>query len=182
VNCYYMATQKFDRTSVGWDAYAKWRNLPQLAEVVSMDSYCMLGGHRLTAKEWADIAPAAEVGTQVACFRTLECLRGCLIRIGPTVPFNLLCVFREPNEPPVSPQPSFALLGYDLIEDRTRISALTNCGGGFPAAFSDAEISELGLIRTYERAKEIQKELPRAYPHEPHANCSLWAIFRARLL
>jgi hypothetical protein len=76
VNCYYMATQKFDRTSVGWDAYAKWRNLPQLAEVVSMDSYCMLGGHRLTAKEWADIAPVAEIGTQVACFRTLECLRG----------------------------------------------------------------------------------------------------------
>src|SRR5262249_42223327 len=69
-------TQKFDRTSIGWDAYAKWRNLPQLTEVVSMDSYCVLGEHHLTANERADIAPASEVGPHPVCFRTLECLRG----------------------------------------------------------------------------------------------------------
>ena len=158
----------------------KWRNLPQLTEVVSMDSYCVLGENRLTPDEWASIAPADEVGQHVVCFRTLECLQGCLARIAPTVPFNLLCVFREPDEPPVSPQPSFDLLGYDLSEDRTGISALTNCGSGFPLVLVDTEITACGLIGTFERAKEIQRDLPRAYPHEPHANCSLWAIFRAK--
>jgi len=65
----------------------------------------------------------------------------------------------------------FELLGYDLIEDRTGISALSNCGGGFPAAFADDEITKCGLIRSFERAKEVQRQLPRDYSKEPHAYC-----------
>ncbi|MGB8609688.1 MAG: hypothetical protein WCE28_32215, partial [Bradyrhizobium sp.] len=65
-------------------------------------------------------------------------------------PFKLICVFREPVVPPRLPQSRspFELLGYDLIEDRTGMSALSNCGGGFPAAFADDEITECGLIRS----------------------------------
>jgi hypothetical protein len=136
----------------------------------------------LTTDEWANIAPAEEVGPHPVCFRTLECLQGCLVRIAPKVPFNLLCVFREPDEPPVSPRSPFALLGYDLIEDRTGVSALTNCGSGFPSVLVASKITKCGLINTFEHAKEMQRELPRAYPDNPHANCSLWAIFRGNPL
>jgi len=93
---------------------------------------------------------------------------------------DLLCVFREPDEPPVSPQPSFVLLGCDLIEDRTGISAVTNCGRQFSAVIGAADVNAHGLINTFERAKAIQRELLRVYPQDPHANCSLWAMFRAR--
>ena len=169
---YYMATTRFDQRFEGWDAYVKWCNLPHLAEVVSIDSHCVLGGNRLTPDERANIAPANEVGPHPVCFRTLECLEGCLVRITPTVPFNLFCVFREPDEPPVSPRPSFALLGYDLIEDRTGISAVTNCGRQLSAVVGGADVNAHGLINTLERAKEIQTELLRVYLPDPHANCS----------
>jgi hypothetical protein len=79
--------------------------------------------------------------------------------------------------PPAS-EPAFEFLGCDLIDD-LGISALTNRGGGFPAAFSDTEISELGLIRTLERAKKMQADLRSEYPNEAHADCSLWAFFRS---
>jgi hypothetical protein len=175
-----MATIKYDERFEGWDAYVKRLNLPHLTEIVSIDSHCALGESRLTSDETADIAPANEVGPHPVCFRTLECLQGCLVRIAPTVPFNLLCVFREPDEPPVSPQPSFVLLGCDLIEDRTGISAVTNCGRQFSAVIGAADVNAHGLINTFERAKAIQRELLRVYPQDPHANCSLWAMFRAR--
>jgi hypothetical protein len=175
---YYIANRRFDRTSPGWDAYAKWRGLSQLIEVVSIENYSVLQGRRLTPEEWSNVAPAAEVGPHPVCFRNLDLLQGCLARTVPEVPFNLLCVFREPAEPPVARLSPFTLLGYDLIEDRTGVSALTNCSSGFPAVIVAAEISEFGLIRTFERAKEVQRDLPRAYPQEPHAYCSLWAIFR----
>jgi hypothetical protein len=35
---YYMAIHTFDRTSEGWEAYTKWRKLPQLIEIVSIEN------------------------------------------------------------------------------------------------------------------------------------------------
>jgi hypothetical protein len=176
---YYIAGTKFDRTAPDWEAFYEWRGLPQLVEVVSIAG--ALDPDELTEEESRDVAPPEEVGCkELLCFRQLGILRDCILRIRRDKPTSLLCVFREPIEqpaPPESPSP-FALLGYDLIDDMC-ISALTECGGGFPAAFSDADISEVGLIRTFERAKRIQIDLRREYPHECHANCSLWAIFRS---
>jgi hypothetical protein len=73
----------------------------------------------------------------------------------------------------------FNFYGYDLLEDQTSISALTNCGG-FDKAFLPTEISKFGLIEEFDKAKEIQTKLRENYPYEEHANCSVWAIWRMK--
>jgi hypothetical protein len=172
---YYMATWKFDQTSEGWVAYVTWRGLTQLVEVVSIECNC----HRLlrkvlTAEDWVNIAPFDEV-RHVVCFRDLARLRQTVARVGQTATLDLLCVFREPTKPPVAPQSAFTFLGYDLIDDQTTVSSVSNCK--FPV-IGEVDVNAHGLINTFERAKEIQRELLRVYPQDPHANCSLWAIFR----
>ena len=71
---------------------------------------------------------------------------------------NFLCVFRNPS---VDPEPAVPkgseFVGYDLADIESTASALTNCGG-FPDLFSNNELSEKGLLRTYERAREVQIE------------------------
>ena len=91
---------------------------------------------------------------------------------------NLLCVFRNPTSHPDSQVPEgFEFIGYDLVEKDCSISALTNCGG-FSKAFSNAELTERGLLRTHERGQGVQEALRLQYPNEPHADCHLWAISR----
>ncbi len=71
----------------------------------------------------------------------------------------------------------FKFYGYDLLEDGTRVSALNNCGG-FDKVFLPEDISENGLIIEFNKARKIQKLLVYEYPDEPHAYCTLWAIWR----
>jgi len=68
-------------------------------------------------------------------------------------------------------------MGYDLVEDATQISALTNCGG-FPQTFSNTELNAYGLITDFSRASEIRKRLPEHNPGDHHARCELYAIWR----
>jgi hypothetical protein len=93
---------------------------------------------------------------------------------------NLLCVFRNPlSEPPLPASTvKFEMLGYDLVDVQASASALTNCGG-FPGVFDNSELSAKGLLTSCTRALEVQSELRRKYPEEPHANCHVWAILRA---
>jgi hypothetical protein len=67
--------------------------------------------------------------------------------------------------------------GFDLLDVRGDVSALTNCGG-FDEVFAKAEVSHLGLLRDLERAYEIQRGLRTVYPAEHHAQCQVWAIWR----
>ena len=73
---------------------------------------------------------------------------------------------------------NFEILGYDLVDVQASASALTNCGG-FPEVFENSELSSKGLLTSCTRALEVQSELRRRYPGQPHANCHVWAIFRA---
>jgi hypothetical protein len=57
------------------------------------------------------------------------------------------------------------------------VSALTNCGG-FDDVFAKTELSHLGLLPELARAQEVRRDLPTAYPHEPHAECHVWAVWR----
>jgi hypothetical protein len=93
---------------------------------------------------------------------------------------NVLSVYRNPT---VNPLPgggllAFEFLGYDLVDVEGGASALIN-GGGFPEVFSKDELSSKGLLTQHSRAIEIQSNLRRRYPADPHASCHLWAIFRA---
>ena len=92
---------------------------------------------------------------------------------------NVLCVFRNPQQiPTASSAANFKFIGYDLVEVNGGISALTNCGG-FPDVFANAELSEVGLLTEFGRANKVQALLRSLHPNDPHANCDLWAIFRA---
>jgi hypothetical protein len=108
-------------------------------------------------------------------FTDVDYLRALVSNIQPK---NFLCVFRNPTAHPAVEVPKgFDFLGYDLADIQGSTSALTNCGG-FPEAFSNGELSEKGLLSSFERAKQVQNDLPRLYPQESHANCHLWAISR----
>jgi hypothetical protein len=72
----------------------------------------------------------------------------------------------------------FQFLGYDLVDVEDTASALTNCGG-FPDVFANSELSRFGLLPELARAVEVQRLLRSLHPEEHHANCHVWAIFRA---
>lgn len=92
---------------------------------------------------------------------------------------QILAVLREPKGDcaDLLIDERFRFYGYDLLEDFTRISALTNCGG-FDKAFLPKDISEYGLIKKFDKAKQIQLLLANEYPNEEHADCTLWAIWK----
>jgi hypothetical protein len=103
-----------------------------------------------------------------------------LAQLSVTKEQNVLCVFRNPTSHPVPPSENlkFKFAGYDLIDTQTAISALSNCRG-FPKAFSNDQLNELGLLDTHETALNVQTSLIEHYPNEGHAHCHRWAIFRA---
>ena len=84
-------------------------------------------------------------------FRSLDYLRN---RVAGNGPLNLLAVLQNPTESEVAEMslPGFAFAGFDLVDVRGDISALTNCGG-FEGVFLK----------------------------ESHAECHVWAIWRQRL-
>lgn len=72
----------------------------------------------------------------------------------------------------------FMLAGYDLVEEFSGISAITNCGHGFEDVIDYDALNAFGLIGTYEEAARVQKTLVEAYPEEPHADCGIVEIWR----
>jgi hypothetical protein len=72
----------------------------------------------------------------------------------------------------------FAFKGYDLVEDFSQISAITDCGDLFAPLFIGEEISESGLIADFQRAYFLQDMLVKYYPDESHAYCLVWAYWK----
>jgi hypothetical protein len=175
---FYIATNRLGpHKGEEWDRYVKWSGLTQLRELVSLDG--MICPHVLAEIEddfWPHIV---RENFMLHYFTDLEYL---LKRIADIHDLNLLCVFLNPTEQPIAPSSPvrFSFCGYDLIEVTGDISALSNCGG-FPNAFSNSELNEVGLLSDLARAMEVQAGLREFYPpkHHSHSNCDVWAIFRA---
>jgi hypothetical protein len=171
----FIATERFDPSDgEKWQKYFEWAKIPALKEVVGLDT-CLCG--RLIKKfldeDWKHV-----VCEDFRCnyFRDLNYL---LQRVQNEERRNLLGLYRNPAEH-ISTAPSnrdFTFVGYDLIEDATQISALTNCGG-FPDVFSNEELNSYGLISKFERASEVKGLLLEKHPEEPHADCETYAIWR----
>jgi hypothetical protein len=173
---WFVATEKFDKSDAAWAKYIAWSGLEQLDEVVSLDaSLSPTVLPDITAEYWNHIV---NEDFMLHFFTDLDYLRAETASI---LRKNLLCVFRNPlTQPSYAQVPEgFEFVGYDLMEKDSGVSALMNCGG-FPKAFSNSELSEKGLLLTYERARTVQDALVREYPSEHHADCHLWAVFRAR--
>jgi hypothetical protein len=180
VTPWYIATQPLTPgQGDAWDKYIAWSGLTHLQEVVSLDGIlCPTLLPDIQPDYWPHIV---NEDFMLNYFLDFEFLLG---KVAAYRQKNLLCVFRNPARRPAPPPnadfefPDFEFLGYDLVDVQNSVSALTNCGG-FPDVFCNSELSTCGLLLDLDRALEVQRMLRSFHPDEPHADCHVWAIFRA---
>ena len=92
-----------------------------------------------------------------------------------------LAVIIEPDEHPntaLSQDGRFSFCGYDLVEEQTQISAITDCGAGYCDVIKYKKLNSFGLFSSHADAKRTQERLRRAYPDEEHADCVVVEIWR----
>jgi hypothetical protein len=169
----YTAVKRFDAADDDWPSYIAWSGLCQLRELVSLDSMlCPTWFRTLTEDDWRYNVKA---DFKLELFFDLDHV---LARVAAAVRVNVLAVLEEPAEDEVRAfvDPRFGFRGFDLVEPRTGTSALVN-SGGFPRAFSGAELSEHGLIVDLARAFEVRDRLRAEYRDDPHFGCACWAIW-----
>lgn len=170
----FIAVERFDPSDgEKWQKYVHWAKIPGLTEVISLDSMlCPHIVHEIQPEDWAHIV---NENFRLDYFTGLEYL---LRRVAQVPRKHVLGLYRNPEAHiEKAPAPNFVFVGYDLIEEMTQVSALTNCGG-FPDSFSNAELNRFGLVDGFNRAAEIRRHLNEHNPKEPHANCELYAIWR----
>lgn len=171
----FIATEKFDSSDDDrWNEYVQWARIPKLVEVVSLDSIlCPAVCPDIKGEDWKH---NVHEDYRLNYFYHLDYLMN---RCAGVSRRNILGLYRNSDGHLDAPPGSgaFAFVGYDLIEEASQISALTNCGG-FPNTFSNDELNEYGLIADFKRASEIRRRLPERNPTEPHANCRSYAIWR----
>jgi len=171
----FIAVGRFDPSDgEKWQKYCQWANIPGLTEIISLDT--MLCPRIITEFQPEDWTHIVNEDFRLNYFRNLEYL---LRRVAQVSRKHVLGVYRNP-ETHLEIQPAdgkFDFVGYDLIEEQTQNSALTNCGG-FPHSFSNSELNRFGLVDAFDRAAEIHRLLPEHYPEEAHAKCELYAIWK----
>ena len=169
----FVAVERFTPQDEGWASYFEWIELPQLSDLVTLDpALCRPLIQERTDADWDFVDPGP---IDRGFFTDLRYVRSRASGSG-----QILCVFENPDcFPNLPPEASdFAYVGCDLIDSMGNTSSLTNCGGGFPTVFSQAELSGNGLLASFDRAREVQRELPKRESDEPHAYCDLFVIFR----
>jgi hypothetical protein len=173
---WFIATEQFTPEDESWNGFIQFSGLTQLKELVSLDS-CLCPTILPTPKAeyWPHLVTEDYMLNFFLDFYFL------IEQIKNIEKKNVLCVFRNPQQIPTAPSAAnFKFVGYDLVEvsGGSGISALTNCGG-FPDVFAKSELSEVGLLTNFDHASQVQTLLRSLHPEEAHANCDLWAIFRA---
>lgn len=160
------------KTFIPSQSYIGWSKLNQIKEIITID--CALCPRILQYRE-----DDYRYMTWMEDYWVYNDLSWFLKKVEAIPDKQILAVVREPKVDckKIFNDLRFRFYGYDLIEDQTDISALTNCGG-FDKAFHKADISKYGLIENFDRAKEVQLKLKEEYPYEDHADCALWGIWR----
>lgn len=74
----------------------------------------------------------------------------------------------------------FEFCGYDLSEEMTGISVITNCSGIFDKAVPYGELNKFGLLDDYNTAFYILSLMEKFYPDESHANCEVYELWRSK--
>ena len=94
---------------------------------------------------------------------------------------QIVAVILRPNLEPVEymEKRGFTFCGYDLVEESTLISAITDCGGVFTSVPYD-KLTEFGLLPTYKDAVLTQLALVEENPYDfnAHAYCMICEIWR----
>lgn len=169
----FIATTPFNASCARWENYREWIKIPALTEIVGLDT--ILCPRLIKTLEEEDWNHNVHADFRLNYFYSLDYLKG---RVRDISPRTILGLYRNPDfhiETP--PAAQFVFLGYDLIEEMTQISALTNCGG-FPDAFKNEELNSFGLIGRFERAHEVRRLLSKLHPEEPHAQCEMYAVWK----
>ncbi len=92
---------------------------------------------------------------------------------------QIIAVILRPNLEPIEYMETrgFTFCGYDLVEEETLISAITDYGGGFDSIPYE-KLTEYGLLPTYKDAVLAQLALVEEDPDEPHAHCVVCEVWR----
>jgi hypothetical protein len=145
----------------GWPEYLAFIGLPQLKEVRTLDA--MLN-------TYVDHCGSREVETLAD---VQDALRALPRAVGERQ-YHLLFLDAEHDTPPAGL--ACRLLGHDL-SDETHTSSLLNCGPwtGQLAPFTQ-RLNGHGLL-DYRDAVLEKALLPMAWPGEPHAQATLWALY-----
>ena len=174
----YSAVKRFDPAcGEPWQKYIEWSGLTQLREAVSLDGIlCPTVFQELIAEDWQH---NVQEDFKITLFHDLDYV---VRRVAGDDRVSILALMQNPTDTEVRSftDPRFAFRGFDLVELGTGISALVNCGG-FDKAFSDADLSDCGLLTDHAKALSVQNLLRAEYPDEPHADCDLWAIWQRKM-
>ena len=152
----------FGESDPGWADYKAFIGLPSLNAIRTMDSALNeyvdgRGSYRATSLE-----EAWDVLTMLP--EPVDARQ-----------YYLLIVDAQ-NEPLPQEGRGCKLLGYDL-SDETHTSTLLNCGrwDGELSIFTQ-RLNACGLLARAD-AFEAQAILPRAWPNDPHAHVTVWALY-----
>jgi hypothetical protein len=174
----YSAVKRFDPACGGsWTKFIEWCGLTQLREVVSLDLIlCPIVLQELIAEDWQH---TVQEDFKITLFHDLDYVLG---KLAGSDRVNVLALMQNPTDDEVRSfsDSRFIFRGFDLVELPTGISALVNCGG-FPKAFSQADLSDCGLLTDHAKAVNVQVRLRAEYPDEHHADCDVWAIWQMKV-
>lgn len=173
----YRIVERFTPAHDGWAKYVDWSGLSHLEEVVGLD--CCLCPSVIKTYVADDREHLVFAEHLFACFDDQEYATGRVTDALNVDLHQILALAREPPEEELIALDlaCFRFMGFDLIEEATCISALTNCGG-FEGVFLPTDLSPQGLVPAAARAYEIRRSLGTLFPNEPHANCAIWAVWR----
>lgn len=99
----------------------------------------------------------------------------------PTEKHQFLAIIKNPKESKnelMSNDTRFVFAGYDLVEELSAVSAITNCGAEFDLAINYECLNSFGLISSYKEAVTAKELLEKNYPYEFHADCIIVEIWR----
>jgi len=171
----YIAVESFNpEWGESWLKYIEGSGLKQLTELISLDCcLCPCAIDKLEDEDWNH---NVHEDFMTEFFVDLDYL---IKRTEKLTLINILAAVQNPlvESTSVFKDQRFTFKGYDLVEKGKGISALTNCGG-YPLAFKNTELSNIGLVTKFVRAQEIQASLLRYYQDDHHANCEIWALWR----
>jgi hypothetical protein len=170
----YSAVKRFGPASDNWEKFIAWSGLTQLLEVVTLDCIlCPSIINELTVEDWKH---NVQEDSKTHLFLDLDYLLG---KVAGDETVNVLALIENPTADEVASfdDPRFVFRGFDLLDEQGGNSALLNCGR-FEKAFSNAELSECGLITDFQRAFDIRQNLREQYPDEHHALCNVWGIWQ----
>jgi hypothetical protein len=167
----YRVVKRFDPASESW--FWEFTGLRSVVEVVGLDcTYNPSVDMVLTDADWACLVYGWELGDT---FSDWEHLRG---RLPIGAGEQAVAAVRDPPSDDLAgpPDPAFAFMGFEVLDELYQISALTT--GTFGRVVRPEDLSTCGLATELSRAREIRDEVRAAYPEDPHSDCTVWAVWR----